>query len=180
MSEYVFAFSQARLAGLALALLLLLSTSFGGGIVATLAWQSRQQKSAEAQRAPVKEAAAAAAPVAAAKKAEEAPVRVAETAKPVPTAAAAPAAEPERPAAPVSALQLGLIVGSYLNPQNADRVEAELRSLGLEPQRLTRQVDAEKTWHAVRLGPYADWESASRFAAQVRLQTGINPAIRPY
>ena len=47
-----------------------------------------------------------------------------------------------------------LQVGSFRNPEDADRLKAKLAFLGLEGSIQTISIDGRETWHRVRVGPY--------------------------
>jgi cell division protein FtsN len=165
------------LALLGVALILLLGAAFGGGVLATLAWNRQDELVSApapkpltpAEPVPVKS-------VAAAPKMEPDP--------PAPPAPAAIApAPPDKQAAeapPVSTIRLAVMVGSFRDESNASRLSSRLRDLGLEPQQFTLRDSSESVWYAVRLGPLPDWDSASRAAAQVRAETQVAPLIRAY
>lgn len=64
-----------------------------------------------------------------------------------------PPAAPEEPSRGRDAYLLQ--VGSFRSLEEADRLKARLALLGLEPRIQTVTVDGERTWHRVRVGPYA-------------------------
>ena len=85
--------------------------------------------------------------------------------------AAAPAV-PEPPKPVVSAADAGgtyvLQVGSFRNPDEAERRRARLALLGLEARVQTIAIDGEATWHRVQVGPYDALDTLND--ARVRLR----------
>jgi cell division septation protein DedD len=188
LPEIVFSFSPQRLVLLAFAIALMLAASFGGGVLATLVWMKREETLAKSVEKPLgpnlpklPASPAAGAPPPSATSAPAAatpPPAAAEPALTAPAPAAPPA--PVREAPPVSAIRLAVMVGSFRDESNANRLSGRLRELGFEPQQFSLRDSSESIWYAVRLGPLPDWESASRTAAQVRAETQVTPLIRPY
>jgi cell division septation protein DedD len=72
----------------------------------------------------------------------------------------------ELPAGPVNP-QLTLQVASFEDPVRAENFADSLRRQGLPVLPVAATPLTGKTWHAVRVGPYANWETASRVASEL-------------
>jgi general secretion pathway protein A len=93
---------------------------------------------------------------------------------PVPTAPQAappPRAEPAAPSAAYSVL-----VGSFRQPGEADRLMGELRERGYEVRRRRIDTGTRGVWHQVVAGPYADERDAQQAEARIKQLPGYADA----
>lgn len=110
------------------------------------------------------------------------PPAVTPTPAPAPTpaplaSAAAAAAEPSP--SPASQEEYSLQVGSFIDPSNAARLAKELRDKGYKPTILNATDSHYRVWHAVRIGPYKDMQTAAKEAASLRQAEQILALVRP-
>jgi cell division protein FtsN len=74
---------------------------------------------------------------------------------------------------------LAVQVASFLDRDRAERFAASLKRQGFDKTRVEEIASAEQTWHVVRLGPYHDWDSASRVAAEIERSYDLHCSVRP-
>lgn len=66
-----------------------------------------------------------------------------------------------------------LQVGSFSNPNDAEKLKARLALLGLESSIQTATIPDRGVWYRVRLGPYKDMDELSRIRASLK-QNGVD------
>ena len=90
---------------------------------------------------------------------------------PQPAVAPPPRAEPAAPSAAYSVL-----VGSFRQPVEADRLMGELRERGYEVRRRRIETGTRGVWHQVVAGPYADERDAQQAEARIKQLPGYADA----
>lgn len=97
----------------------------------------------------------------------------ASTTPPAPQTAIAPPPRAE-PAAPSAAYSV--LVGSFRQPGEADRLMGELRERGYEVRRRRIETGTRGVWHQVVAGPYADERDAQQAEARIKQLPGYADA----
>lgn len=102
--------------------------------------------------------------------------------------AAAPPTAPSSTQPPVTAPQtsdasltipLAVQVGAFAIKSHADTLVQSLGDMGYKPQ-LSRSTDTRgHHWYVVKVGPYAQWNAASRVAARISMTEDVTPVIGP-
>jgi cell division septation protein DedD len=96
-----------------------------------------------------------------------------------PAPAPGPPAAPSKPAAAPKG-ELSVLVASFQDRENADRLSRTLQRAGFGPADVSTVTKSRQTWHVVRLGPYSEWTSAQRVVDQIQDTYELQPSIRPH
>jgi cell division septation protein DedD len=101
-------------------------------------------------------------------------------AAPPPTKPASePTADTASETAPSLAIPLAVQVGAFAVKANAETLVQSLGDMGYKPL-ISRSTDAHgHQWYVVRVGPYTQWNAASRVAARISMSEDVNPVIGP-
>jgi cell division septation protein DedD len=105
------------------------------------------------------------------------PKPVPETAPP-PTPEKAPAPAADRKSPKLDAEQL-LLVGSFSQGGNADRLAQSLEKAGYGRPEVTETTARGRVWHVVRLGPFRNRADADRVAGQLKQKYDLLASVRP-
>jgi cell division septation protein DedD len=101
-------------------------------------------------------------------------------AAPIPSPAPTPVAAPTpAKSSPTEKGELSILVASFQDRENADRLSRTLQRAGFGAADVTTVVKSKQTWHVVRLGPYSEWANAQRVAEQIQDTYELQPFIRP-
>jgi cell division protein FtsN len=74
---------------------------------------------------------------------------------------------------------LAVQVGAFAVKANAETLVQSLGDMGYKPL-ISRSTDAHgHQWYVVRVGPYTQWNAASRVAARISMSEDVNPVIGP-
>jgi cell division protein FtsN len=92
---------------------------------------------------------------------------------------AAPASAPAASEASQLDSQLAVQVGSFHDKENALRLAAVLKRQGFGPVTVGQYDVRSQTWHFVRLGPFRQWEDASRVAAELDRSYDLRAYVLP-
>jgi cell division protein FtsN len=81
--------------------------------------------------------------------------------------------------APSLTIPLAVQVGAFSVKANAETLVQSLGDMGYKPL-VSRSTDAHgHQWYVVRVGPYTQWNAASRVAARISMTEDVNPVIGP-
>jgi general secretion pathway protein A len=146
-----------------------------GGTYGAVKLQDAQASAEQLASPPVVDAPApAAAPVPAARADVPAtPPVVPASSEPV---AAAPPEAVDAVRSPGPAVRMSVIVGSFRQPAQAERLSSELEAQGYQVRTSRVDTGARGVWHQVLAGPYADIEQARAAEARIRQIPGYSDA----
>lgn len=85
---------------------------------------------------------------------------------------------PNKDFGPVPA-QLAIQVASFTDRIRAQSFADSLKRQGFPALAVGAVKSGEQTWYSVRLGPYTDWDTASRAAAEVQRSYDVQTFVRP-
>jgi len=105
------------------------------------------------------------------------PVAAAPAAAPNPAPSATASAE--TPPAPSSEDGYALQVGSFLDPDNAARLAKQLQDKGYKATIFNAMDSHYRVWHAVRIGPFKDMQTAAKEAATILNAEQLLALVRP-
>ena len=74
--------------------------------------------------------------------------------------------------------QLLLQVASFEDPVRAQSFADSLKREGFPALALGTMQLGEKTWHTVRVGPYSNWDQASRVAADLQRSYNVDVYVQ--
>lgn len=77
------------------------------------------------------------------------------------------------------ASRLAVQAGSFHSRENAMRLAEVLKRQGFGPVTVGQYDSRNETWHFVRLGPFKQWEDASRVAAQLDRSYDLRAYVLP-
>lgn len=72
-----------------------------------------------------------------------------------------------------------LQAGAFLNPANADKMNARLTQNGFDSRILMLQDSRDRTWYLVRSGKYTNRDGAQKACLAIKQALGIKTLIRP-
>lgn len=78
-----------------------------------------------------------------------------------------------------TSLGLSVQVASFLELVRAKRLAETLKQQGFGPISIGQSNVDQEAWHVVWLGPYQDWDNASRIVAELQRSYDLQPVIRP-
>lgn len=91
----------------------------------------------------------------------------------------APASAAAAPKPAPLPIRIAVQVGSFSLEDNARDVLERLRRFGYPATSFSMTDERNREWHVVQVGPYADYDDASRIATELSGKYGIEPRLVP-